>query len=551
VVLTGAITEESLALTGLSPVKAPNSGVLTDAVITGSGFAVNPQVALVRGAQTITGVVQSVDTSLDRITADFDLTGAQPGLWSVRVANTPSDSVLFPDALYITDAGLPDLAVVTGSGSDVVEPGSLLTFTIGIRNTGWVTATGVVFTDTLPQHVTFESLTPACAGGTVALPGGFACSIAGASLTGGQSTTYTLVVAVDQDATGALLQRVVVASQERDAYIIDNSSDVTVYLKGVANYLPLVVRGWPPLPATPVLAPINNADQDGDYLVDWSDANRATGYTLQEATVASFSAASVVFNGAQSALAVSGQSPQTYYYRVKALNAYGDSAWSNVQSVLVAPDLPERLADVADADILQGRPDQNYGGNDEMWVGYDDYLEPDGRIARSFIRFDTSAMPAGTSIGRATLYLYLNSSYDFPDRSRTLMVYRVTSSWTESGLTWNTQPSIGEAYGSALVTHGDWGWYAFDITGLVRGWLNGTWSNHGLVVRGPEHSGEDSSWKSFFTREEATYAPYISITYAADKGIEGQEPADGDDSQGDAGGSDDVSTRRLERVNAP
>ncbi|MCX7680588.1 MAG: DNRLRE domain-containing protein, partial [Anaerolineae bacterium] len=140
------------------------------------------------------------------------------------------------------------------------------------------------------------------------------------------------------------------------------------------------------------------------------------------------------------------------------------------------------------------------------------YLEPDGKIVRSLVRFDLSSIPTGATINQATLRLYLVSSWDYPNRTRTITTYRIGSSWSESGVTWNNQPSHAEAFGSAGVTHGAWGWYAFDVTNLVRGWVNGTWPNYGIMLRGPEWSGTDSSWKSFATRE-STYDPQLVITY--------------------------------------
>jgi hypothetical protein len=72
---------------------------------------------------------------------------------------------------------------------------------------------------------------------------------------------------------------------------------------------------------------------------------------------------------------------------------------------------------------------------------------------------------------------------------------------------------VGEAYGATGVTHGAWGWYSFDVTNLVRGWINGTLPNYGVMLRGPEWSGSDSSWKAFSTRE-GPYPPQLIITYS-------------------------------------
>jgi hypothetical protein len=167
---------------------------------------------------------------------------------------------------------------------------------------------------------------------------------------------------------------------------------------------------------------------------------------------------------------------------------------------------------VADTTIFQGYPDENVGYTSDMWAGYDDYFDPDGKIVRSLVQFDLAGIPAGTQIASASLKLYLIDSWDYPGRSRTITTYRIKSGWSEMSVTWNTKPSYGESYGTASVTHGDRRWYSFDVTDLVRAWVNGTKSNYGIMVRGPEHSGQDSSWKGFSTRE-GPFPPQLVINY--------------------------------------
>jgi len=198
------------------------------------------------------------------------------------------------------------------------------------------------------------------------------------------------------------------------------------------------------------------------------------------------------------------------------------------------PPPPSTLYSAGDACVLQGYPTTNFGDTSDMWAGYDDYLSPDGKIVRSLIQFDVSAIPSGISIGSATLRVYLVGSWDYPNRTRTITTYRIGSAWSESSVTWNTCPSCAEAYGSAPVTHGAWGWYSFDVTNLVRGWVNGSLPNYGVMLRGPEVSGSNSSWKGFSTRE-GPYTPQLAITYGgyttsadarlADESLSRGEPA--------------------------
>jgi hypothetical protein len=159
------------------------------------------------------------------------------------------------------------------------------------------------------------------------------------------------------------------------------------------------------------------------------------------------------------------------------------------------------LTSVTDAEVLQGYPTAGCGSELTMRVGYDDYLAPDGRIVRGLVKFNLAAIPPGATINSATLELYLAGSWDYPGRRRTVTTYRVTSPWAEDIVCWDNTPGIGEAYGSASVTHGFDEWYYFDVTGLVQGWHNGTYINYGIALRGPEHSGSDSSWKEFATSE--------------------------------------------------
>ena len=98
-------------------------------------------------------------------------------------------------------------------------------------------------------------------------------------------------------------------------------------------YLPLAVRHWPPIPTTPTLNAINNPDGQGSYTVDWTSAERATTYILEESGDNRFSDPVEVYSGTSTSITLSDRGPTRYYYRVKARNDYGDSGWSNVRSV--------------------------------------------------------------------------------------------------------------------------------------------------------------------------------------------------------------------------
>jgi len=99
------------------------------------------------------------------------------------------------------------------------------------------------------------------------------------------------------------------------------------------------------------LAPISNADKDGNYLVDWTDVDGAANYELQEDDNPSFSSPSLRYNGTASQFQVVGQPTGIWYYRVRARVNGNYSAWSNTQSVTVLPSAPV-LNPIANPDQL-------------------------------------------------------------------------------------------------------------------------------------------------------------------------------------------------------
>lgn len=98
-------------------------------------------------------------------------------------------------------------------------------------------------------------------------------------------------------------------------------------------YLPLAIRGWPPVPEVPALHPIDNSAGLGTYPVTWDTAARAETYILEEAKASAFDLSWQIYAGPATNHLVSGQGAARYYYRVKARNSWGDSGWSDVEQV--------------------------------------------------------------------------------------------------------------------------------------------------------------------------------------------------------------------------
>lgn len=279
------------------------------------------------------------------------------------------------------------------------------------------------------------------------------------------------------------------------------------------TYLPLVMKRWPPIPDTPVLNSIYNPNGSSSYTVRWNSAQLADTYVLEEATNPSFGGAVTRYYGSGTSWTATEKAPGTYYYRVKARNSWGDSGWSNTQQTTVWP-TATTFDSVADAMVRSGYPTSNYGSYTYMRAGY----AGSAQVMRSLVRFDLSGIPSGTPVGQAKLWLYMHYSYDPPGSPRTIATYRVTSSWTEGGVTWNTQPGGSGLYGFTSIPYAAYGWYSFDVTDLVRGWVNGSYTNYGVWILGNE-SPSDPNYRSFRTRDSSTgLKPYLEITYGESMG---------------------------------
>ncbi len=108
---------------------------------------------------------------------------------------------------------------------------------------------------------------------------------------------------------------------------------------GPRGLLPIVGRAWRPDFRTPELFWIDNSDKDNSYTVRWNMSQSAYDYVLEEATDAAFTTAQVVYHGPWTWWQVPdpGKTPGRYFYRVKAIGPWGESAWSIVRPVQVWP----------------------------------------------------------------------------------------------------------------------------------------------------------------------------------------------------------------------
>ena len=102
---------------------------------------------------------------------------------------------------------------------------------------------------------------------------------------------------------------------------------------------PFIAKRWPPVPYQAVLNPIDNADGDWFYTVSWPSIELAETYGLEEDDNTGFSSPTTVYDGAGTSWSVTdaGNTPGTYYYRIRGHNQWGYGAYSDVEAVTVLP----------------------------------------------------------------------------------------------------------------------------------------------------------------------------------------------------------------------
>ena len=168
---------------------------------------------------------------------------------------------------------------------------------------------------------------------------------------------------------------------------------------------------------------------------------------------------------------------------------------------------PNGLLPSDDTFIRGDSPLSNYGSEKTLDVRPDN-----GGDRRGLIKFDLSSIPSNATITSATLYLH-----EVDNKSgQTTSVYRVTSGWSESTVTWLTWTLLGGDFDQSIS------YFTFlpdqsnctltmDITNLVRLWVNGTYPNHGLML----YSTGMSHKISYVTKEEtdASQRPKLDIVY--------------------------------------
>jgi len=180
---------------------------------------------------------------------------------------------------------------------------------------------------------------------------------------------------------------------------------------------------------------------------------------------------------------------------------------------------------IADANVRQAAATSNFGTS-----ATSDVSSASGANQRLYTRFDLSgcvpAIPATATVRLATLRLYAST---LSPNCRTLDIFRVTSAWTESVVTWNNQPFGTTINNPAQGLRTD----SFDagtpsgcenrvagyvtgaiVTSDVAAFVSGT-SNYGWMIRDDSEGSNQTRTTTFSAKNLGTLAqaPQLVVSY--------------------------------------
>lgn len=156
------------------------------------------------------------------------------------------------------------------------------------------------------------------------------------------------------------------------------------------------------------------------------------------------------------------------------------------------------------------QPNNNYNAQDTVGAGND---TDSPETWRSVIKFDFSSLPAGIQITSVVLRCIVR--FNTAGNIRTHRIYKTTTDWDKTTVTWNTQPSyttelgatsigVAPSVGSAI----DW---TLDTSELIK-YYKGETTNYGFFMKADT---EVDDTHEYYSSRNATESnrPQLIITY--------------------------------------
>lgn len=159
---------------------------------------------------------------------------------------------------------------------------------------------------------------------------------------------------------------------------------------------------------------------------------------------------------------------------------------------------------ISDCMVMDYSPDVNHNSFG-LWIGFE--TNPSFE-ERSLIQFDLSSIPSGAIIQDAEMKL----TYATTQETTTFNIHRLTSSWSENTITWNTTYSyISTSYGSMTAWHTSPEIYV-PLDAAVTDWIENGYNNYGVLLKWKSGSG-NCNFESKETASTSGEEPSLEVTY--------------------------------------
>ena len=166
------------------------------------------------------------------------------------------------------------------------------------------------------------------------------------------------------------------------------------------------------------------------------------------------------------------------------------------------------LVPIADSEVASGSPTSNLGTNSNLYLESSTAAGTFG-VERAWLKFDLSAIPAGSVITSATLQLW---NWKSTGAAMPAEVHSVSDdTWTETGITWNSQPSFGNVLDTQTLASGSSNlWYYWNATAFVQGEFNGD-KTASLMVKPVNENLAGGPSYGFDSKEYGSNTPVLRV----------------------------------------
>jgi hypothetical protein len=183
--------------------------------------------------------------------------------------------------------------------------------------------------------------------------------------------------------------------------------------------------------------------------------------------------------------------------------------------IVIDPTTLPSIVTSADSYVCSDTTGSNYGTSNILRFGERDYSPEDIKYS-TYLKFPMNSIPAGAKLLSAKLALTNAVTYD-PDKHGNIFIYRSTSDWTESGISYGNTPTYDAVVYKVLVFNNRSlnQENQVDVTEIVRKWVDENEPNYGFAL--PSKSwGTGSNAMSVHSKEaiNISYRPKLIISYS-------------------------------------